>query len=271
MALCIHCEKRESEGAGWAWYGRGWLLFHTHGWRAVEGCGPCFRQRMAGELVFNSVAAWWCFPWGLLTPLIVGQNLVVLLRGPSLQDQVLLQKPAGTPHRGPSPRSIRSRAVEGLQVEAQADGAVQITIPPSQTLAPLWLVGLVVGLALLWPLAVAGVVGQDPEFSLPPVFRYAGGVVVASVLFSGVGYWFASRTTGWVITYAGEALEVRRNRRWLAPEVTSIDRAAVRCVSSSVREVRFEGSDVRIAMPGRSPVAVNAIARELDGLLRLDP
>jgi len=62
-----------------AWYIQGFLIIARYGSRAYVGCAACTRNKVAGSLVMSSLLGWWCFPWGLGTPVVILQNLVSLM------------------------------------------------------------------------------------------------------------------------------------------------------------------------------------------------
>ncbi len=86
MALaisCPHCEENKVETVRSAWYIMGFLLFASWGSQSYIGCSSCTRNKVIGSMVMTSVIGWWCFPWGLGTPIALMQNLVAIAEGPN--------------------------------------------------------------------------------------------------------------------------------------------------------------------------------------------
>ncbi len=85
MALaltCPHCEDRPVETTRNAWFIQGFLIIARYGSRSYVGCVSCTRNKVLGSLLLSSLLGWWCFPWGLGTPLVILQNLVSIASGP---------------------------------------------------------------------------------------------------------------------------------------------------------------------------------------------
>jgi DnaJ-domain-containing protein 1 len=76
---CPHCEGGRVEVAKRVWFIRGMLLAARWGSRVHVGCRRCVDQAVSRELVGSLVLGWWCFPWGIGTPLVVAQNLFALV------------------------------------------------------------------------------------------------------------------------------------------------------------------------------------------------
>jgi DnaJ-domain-containing protein 1 len=76
---CPHCGVRLVDAAKRLWILRGFILAARYGTVTLVGCTPCVRAQVTRELWTNLAAGWWCFPWGLGTPLVVLQNLIELL------------------------------------------------------------------------------------------------------------------------------------------------------------------------------------------------
>lgn len=79
---CPHCKQRQVEGAQTLWYLYGLLLLASYGSRTEIGCRRCLRSKATTNLVLCSLAGWWCFPWGLGTPLVMIQNIAALVTCP---------------------------------------------------------------------------------------------------------------------------------------------------------------------------------------------
>lgn len=73
---CPHCGFRNVEGAQRLWLIRGFLIFARFGSTWEIGCSACLRSRITANLIANLLFGWWCFPWGLGTPIAVVQNLL---------------------------------------------------------------------------------------------------------------------------------------------------------------------------------------------------
>jgi DnaJ-domain-containing protein 1 len=82
MALgidCPHCGVAAVAVAKKTWFMRGFLFFARYGSQTHVGCRRCVNMRIFYDLLASLVLGWWCFPWGLGTPLVVIQNLILLL------------------------------------------------------------------------------------------------------------------------------------------------------------------------------------------------
>lgn len=78
---CPHCGTRNIETVRSAWYIRGFLVFAQWGSNAYVGCLPCTRKKVLGSLAITTLIGWWCFPWGLGTPIVLIQNGFSILSG----------------------------------------------------------------------------------------------------------------------------------------------------------------------------------------------
>jgi hypothetical protein len=88
---CPHCGENPVELALKVWLMRGFILAVRYGSRIEVGCRGCVRRRLRANAGANLALGWWCFPWGIATPLVVLQNLVSLLRRPpGVLDEALL-------------------------------------------------------------------------------------------------------------------------------------------------------------------------------------
>ncbi|MCB9677949.1 MAG: J domain-containing protein [Alphaproteobacteria bacterium] len=76
---CPHCGRAKVETANNVWFLQGFLLFARYGSKSIIGCGPCVRSQTMQSLALSSVLGWWCFPWGLGTPVVMMQNVAALL------------------------------------------------------------------------------------------------------------------------------------------------------------------------------------------------
>lgn len=76
--ICPHCERRAVSVAKKIWFLHGFIFFASYGSKRVIGCRGCVDKRVAINLLVCLLVGWWCFPWGLGTPLVVLQNLVFL-------------------------------------------------------------------------------------------------------------------------------------------------------------------------------------------------
>lgn len=77
---CPTCGVRTMTECREFWYLRGLLLAAKYGTRRVVGCRYCAHEEGLKHLAINAVAGWWCIPWGFFAPLVIGQNILVLLR-----------------------------------------------------------------------------------------------------------------------------------------------------------------------------------------------
>lgn len=77
-SVCPICGVRPVEVAKEAWVIRGLLVFSKFGSQTFIGCSDCVNKQVRGNLLSSFVLGWWCFPWGLLTPFVVIQNLHLL-------------------------------------------------------------------------------------------------------------------------------------------------------------------------------------------------
>lgn len=77
---CPHCGSRPVATAKRLWFMYGLVLVARYGSQTVVGCGDCARSQALRMILVNAVAGWWCFPWGLGTPIVILQNLLELVR-----------------------------------------------------------------------------------------------------------------------------------------------------------------------------------------------
>lgn len=82
IGTCSHCRKQGPIDARKAWYIQGFLIFCRYGSRTHVGCSDCVRNKVLGNLLLTGLIGWWCFPWGLGTPIVLIQNLAALAGGP---------------------------------------------------------------------------------------------------------------------------------------------------------------------------------------------
>lgn len=85
MALalaCPHCHTNRVETVRKAWYIQGFLLFARYGSKPYIGCASCTRSKVLQRMAVTTFFGWWCFPWGLGTPLALVQNLASVAGGP---------------------------------------------------------------------------------------------------------------------------------------------------------------------------------------------
>lgn len=78
---CPHCESAPVETVRTAWFLQGLLLFARWGSRSYVGCTSCTRNKVLGSLALSSVLGWWCFPWGIGTPVVLLQNVASAMEG----------------------------------------------------------------------------------------------------------------------------------------------------------------------------------------------
>ena len=76
---CPHCENAQVEVAKDYWFIFGFLLFARYGSKTEVGCQPCVQRKGILNFILVLLFGWWCFPWGLGTPLALLQNLFALL------------------------------------------------------------------------------------------------------------------------------------------------------------------------------------------------
>ncbi len=90
--LCPRCGTRFVEVAKKTWFLHGLVFVVRYGTRTHVGCRTCVNRSVLQNLFVCLLGGWWCFPWGLFTPLVLVQNLIALLIAPpgSLMD--VLQK-----------------------------------------------------------------------------------------------------------------------------------------------------------------------------------
>jgi DnaJ-domain-containing protein 1 len=80
--LCPHCGTRFVEVAKRTWFLYGLLLVARYGTVTHVGCLQCVNSLVEQNLVKCLLAGWWCFPWGLFTPVVLLQNLFTLATKP---------------------------------------------------------------------------------------------------------------------------------------------------------------------------------------------
>jgi DnaJ-domain-containing protein 1 len=80
--LCPHCGTRFVEVAKRTWFLHGLLLVARYGTVTHVGCLQCVNSLVGQNLVKCLLAGWWCFPWGLFTPVVLLQNLFALATKP---------------------------------------------------------------------------------------------------------------------------------------------------------------------------------------------
>lgn len=80
---CPHCEKDMIEDAREVWFVEGAIFVTRYGSRRHVGCSRCVRNKVVANIFEVLFMGWWSL-WGILAaPLVLLQNLVVLLAGPS--------------------------------------------------------------------------------------------------------------------------------------------------------------------------------------------
>ena len=79
---CPRCGDRSIQTVRTAWYLYGLLLFASWGQTRFVGCLSCTRRQVLETFAKTMLMGWWCVPWGLGTPLVLGQNLFAAFRGP---------------------------------------------------------------------------------------------------------------------------------------------------------------------------------------------
>jgi DnaJ-domain-containing protein 1 len=72
---CPICGNAPTSDVRTVWFLWGMILLARYGHRTFVGCEPCVRRESLKSLVISGVGGWWCFPWGLGTPLVIIQNL----------------------------------------------------------------------------------------------------------------------------------------------------------------------------------------------------
>jgi hypothetical protein len=65
------------------WFLYGFLLIARYGSKNLIGCGHCVGRLAKQNLLKVTLGGWWCFPWGLATPIVIVQNLVATFGRPS--------------------------------------------------------------------------------------------------------------------------------------------------------------------------------------------
>jgi DnaJ-domain-containing protein 1 len=129
--LCPQCRNARIRGARKVRFLYGLLVAARHGYRIEIGCEPCLRRIVLGQIGRNLLFGWWCFPWGVFTPLVLLSNLGAIV---SPYDDELLRDALGRAGIDPeevavypdgTTREQRTvlRVAEGLLAAAvQADG-----------------------------------------------------------------------------------------------------------------------------------------------------
>lgn len=74
---CPHCHTHNVEASRKPWFLHGFLLFARYGTKTIIGCKSCVTQKTWVNFFVTLVGGWWCIPWGLFTPIVLVQNLIV--------------------------------------------------------------------------------------------------------------------------------------------------------------------------------------------------
>lgn len=92
---CPVCGVERIEVAHKLWFMHGFILVARYGTRTIVGCAQCVRQKSVRELAVNAVGGWWCFPWGIATPAVIVQNLILVLLGSRANEVEAVLRAAG--------------------------------------------------------------------------------------------------------------------------------------------------------------------------------
>lgn len=92
---CPVCGVERIEVAHKLWFMHGFILVARYGTRTIVGCAQCVRQKSVRELAVNAVGGWWCFPWGIGTPAVIVQNLILVLLGSRANEVEAVLRAAG--------------------------------------------------------------------------------------------------------------------------------------------------------------------------------
>ncbi|MFT2010977.1 DnaJ domain-containing protein [Pontibacter sp. 13R65] len=76
---CPHCEKNTIESLSKVWFVYGFLIFAKYGKRTILGCKSCLINKIWSNFFICLLGGWWCFPWGLGTPIVLIQNIIILI------------------------------------------------------------------------------------------------------------------------------------------------------------------------------------------------
>jgi DnaJ-domain-containing protein 1 len=74
---CPFCETRNVEATRKVWFLHGIVIAARYGKRTFIGCPRCLNREVWKNLVTCTLVGWWCFPWGIGTPIVILQNLFV--------------------------------------------------------------------------------------------------------------------------------------------------------------------------------------------------
>jgi hypothetical protein len=80
---CPHCSTGKVETIRKVWFLYGFLIFARYGSKTLIGCETCVKNAVWKNFAVCLLGGWWCFPWGLATPVVLAQNLSAALTAPS--------------------------------------------------------------------------------------------------------------------------------------------------------------------------------------------
>jgi hypothetical protein len=80
---CPHCSTNQIETLRKVWFLYGFLIFARYGSKTLVGCESCVKSAVWKNFGICAVGGWWCFPWGLGTPVVLIQNLTAGLSSPT--------------------------------------------------------------------------------------------------------------------------------------------------------------------------------------------
>ena len=84
---CPHCHSGQIETTRKVWFLYGFLIFARYGSKTIIGCETCVKQAVWKNFTMCLLGGWWCFPWGLGTPIVLLQNLASGVATPSPQKE----------------------------------------------------------------------------------------------------------------------------------------------------------------------------------------
>jgi len=88
-ALCPHCGQRPIAAARKPWFIQSFVFVTRYGTKVFIGCRECVRAKVQSNLLTSALVGWWGIPWGLGTPLVIVQNLMVLQQDEARDLEVL--------------------------------------------------------------------------------------------------------------------------------------------------------------------------------------
>lgn len=276
MQTCEHCGERPIEGAGETWYVYGILLFAWWGKEAWISCGPCHRRKAAQRLLLTSVLGWWCFPWGLGTPIVMVQNIAALVGGPSKERLAALQQALDADERERAARLRQVVSVEQLDDSfvPDASGAITLVIRPAQKPFPLWAVAGA-ALLLLFVGAALGLGVVDGSFAdrgetAPTLVRVLSGLFGGLVPGGLVVALASQQIKSTRISIEDDTIQVVQDTGWGSRTSTTPLHAveAIRATSYGF-ELVTDDAPQKVIVKGRSSKWRIAVAARLQSLIEV--